>query len=955
MSKFRLRVSAILALAGSLQVILGADAPSNEVVRATSSDSTNALAGFVLEPGFRIDVIAAEPLVNSPVAISFDEKGQLYVAEMRASTNRDDARVYGRIKLLKDPDAQGQFRTSTLFADGLLWPSALACYAGGVFVASVPNVLYMKDTSGDGVADVRTTVLSGLGETNLAGRVVLPNNFNWSPDGRFYTAGIPPMASVTSTNFPDSPIPLYEGELSFNPRSLLIVPESGPADSGLTFDIFARNYVSDAFHPVRQVVYPRRYWTRNPFFVAAHELRDLTAPPASLLRVGSSFAKTETGAKTNAVMNSWCTNAEGLVVYRGNAFATNYLGNVFVCDPEAHIVRRYQLSDNGLGVAASRPGNERTSEFLACKEASFRPVQALNGADGGLYIVDAEEGDRGRIYRILPRGYKGGKLPDFKSARTFDLVAALANPNGWQRETASRLLFERQDPAAVPLLSAMLSNSVVAIARLHAAHALAAMGALTEGHALKLLQDTNSNVRQTALELCEPFISNGSVSAPLWAELQALSKDPVFTVRLQLGFTLGAVHRPERVALLAQLLYRDLTNQWMQTAVLSSLSESGGAMFRLLANDNRFRNDPVGMAFLQRLADMIGTRGTLAEVGQVVDFLGRSPLQPLEAYRMAGALGEGLYRTRSSLGLVDPNGVLANIYATALALAVDLTSPELLRIEALRMVEVSPYTYSDTSDWLLLLCNPHPLRDLRTEAIKALGRYDDPRVIPALLERWPGLPPLLRRQAVMSMLERNTRVQFVVAALENGSLPKADLPSNAVNLLRNYPDQTIAARAKRLFGPVPLRRPELMEQFRPALRLRGFADHGRELFNSQCSGCHELNGARLLLGPDLGAACVQPKESLLSSILEPNAALASNYETYLMESEEGELVIGIKAAESHLTVSLKKPGAAATIWPKLNVRSLIRQNWSLMPDGFERELSNQDMADLLEFLVRQKQ
>jgi len=551
----------------------------------------------------------------------------------------------------------------------------------------------------------------------------------------------------------------------------------------------------------------------------------------------------------------------------------------------------------------------------------------------------------------VPKDFKRPKLANLRTARTFDLVAALAQPNGWQRDTAARLLFERQDPADIPLLSSMVSNSVVAFARVQAAYTLTWLGGLNEGHVLKLLQETNAYVRQNAVLLSEYVMPNGIVPPILWDQLKTLATDPSPRVRLQLAFTAGVARRLDRIPLWGQMLARDITNVTLQTAVLSSLGEGAGPMFQLLANDNGFRNDRNGMQFLQRLADMIGTRGNVEDVHLAIQFLSRAPLQIMEAYRLTAALGDGLRRTRSSLSLVDPNGALANIYAAAFSGATDGTVAELVRIEALRMLMVSPYTFADTSDWLLLMCNPHPLNNLRAAAIDALGTYDDPRIIPAFLESWAGFSPPFRRQAVMAMLARNTRVQFVLSAIQRGSIPKADLPSDAMNLLRAYPDPIISGPARHSLGPIAIRRPDLMDQFKTSLNLKGAADRGHDLFVNRCAGCHQVGGATQMLGPDLLTARTQPKQHLLSAILEPNAQITPGYETYVLESQDCEIVLGLKTKESHVSVVMFKPNGVSSVWPKLNIRSLRQETWSMMPDGLEQGMSAQDMADLLEFLT----
>ena len=172
-------------------------------------------------------------------------------------------------------------------------------------------------------------------------------------------------------------------------------------------------------------------------------------------------------------------------------------------------------------------------------------------------------------------------------ASTRDLVASLAQPNGWLRDTAARILYQRHDPAAVYLLTNMLRNAGLPLARLHALHALEGMGALTEGAAIGALLDRDETVREHALRLCEKLVVDGNLPDGLWSQLRSMTADPSVRVRYQLAFTLGEIRRPDRVPALAELLMPDVGNERMQTAVLSSLAVGAADLLAVVGNDGR--------------------------------------------------------------------------------------------------------------------------------------------------------------------------------------------------------------------------------------------------------------------------------------------------------------------------------------------------------------------------------
>src|SRR5262245_23326464 len=189
--KFNLIVAAFLRFAIGCNATEAAKS-SNAVTRAEAL-SKSQFSGFHIEPGFRLELAAGEPMVTAPVAIAFDENGRLFVAEIPDYWDRGDAKPrLGRVRVLEGMNDAGAFQTSTVYAEDLHWPSALACYAGGVFVAAAPDIFYFKDSKGDGAVDLSKIVLTGFGGTNKLVTTALPNSFTWGLDNRVHgvTAGI---------------------------------------------------------------------------------------------------------------------------------------------------------------------------------------------------------------------------------------------------------------------------------------------------------------------------------------------------------------------------------------------------------------------------------------------------------------------------------------------------------------------------------------------------------------------------------------------------------------------------------------------------------------------------------------------------------------------------------------------------------------------------------------------
>jgi putative membrane-bound dehydrogenase-like protein len=927
------------------------------------------LAAFRVERGFRLELVAADPLVASPVALAFDENGRLFVVERPDDSDPRGTNTHsGRIRLLKDSDGKGVFHASTIYADKLPWASAVTCYDGGIFVAAGHDLLFLKDTKTNGLADMRKVIFTGFGGTNTLEAPALPNNFNWGLDNHIHAAnsGLAGAASAASASGL-APALLTGGDFSFDPRTLTVSLEAGPPQSGLTFDDRGRKFVCDPTHPLQMSLVESRYLLRNPYFPAPPEMAEVASPATAIFRlvpVNPPRPASGRSATTNelaravapaalALAPDWLTNACGCVVYRGNAFPSDYLGNVFIADPSAHIIHRAVLREAGLELAAVRAPDETNTEFVVSSDPGFRPVQIVNAPDGALYVADRQDGHGGgRIYRIVPANFKPPKPPRLGKARPYDLVAMLSHPNGWQRDTAARLLYERRDPAATRLLESMLYNSRVPLARLHALHLLDGRGALSEAHLLNALQDPDERVREHAVLLSERLVKAGVLTDALWGQLRSLATDPSVRVRYQLALTLGEIRRPDRAQVLTSIVWQNPRNLWMRAAILSSLADGASDLFLSLAGDARVRGDVVGQDWLLRLATMIGVKGQPADAAQVLTFIRQTRLDPQQTFALLYALGEGLHRARSSLARVDPQARLQYFYSQALDGLLNYAAPEPWRIEEIRLLGVGPYTLANVGDSLLLHLAGGESEAIRSVAIAALGCYNDPGIAPALIRRWGMLTPRLRHDALTALLARSDRSDAILTALENGRITGADFSSEQVNFLRTHRDPAIRRRALQLFGPVPWRRPEVVRQFKPALGLPGVPDRGRGIFLARCAACHPPDNEAQALGPELVSARIYGPEKLLTAILEPNADVRRDNLACVAETPDGENLIGLLRHENAATVTLLQPNGVTVVWPRANIQYLQAQPWSLMPTGLEEGLAPEDMADLLAYLLR---
>ncbi len=480
-----------------------------ELPRIAPVEPAAALASFRVAAGFRIEQVAAEPLVTDPVAMAFDENGWLYVVEMSDYPEQAEQAAWAKVRLLVDTDVEdvaGFDAKSTVFVDKLAWPTAVTCYDGGVFVGAVPDILYCKDTDGDGRADIRRVVFNGFDRTNVQG---LLNSFTWGLDNRIEGAAGRLSGAVRCFDVAGArPVDISGRDFSFDPRSLDLIATSGGGQYGMSFDDWGRKFVCSNSDHVQQVMFEDRYIARNPYLAAVATPRVSIAadgPAAEIFRASpiEPWRVVRTRLRVAGVIPGpiegggraagYFTSASGIAIYRGSA-APALAGMAVVGEACGGLVHRKSLAlaSDGLTLVARRIDDR--SELVASTDIWFRPVQLFNAPDGALYVADmyrevienpnslapmikkhldlTSGRDRGRIYRIVPDGFSQPRLPRLGAASTAELVQTLAHANAWHRETAARLLYERQDARAVPRLVALAAGAPAALGRLHALYAL---------------------------------------------------------------------------------------------------------------------------------------------------------------------------------------------------------------------------------------------------------------------------------------------------------------------------------------------------------------------------------------------------------------------------------------------------------------------------------------------------
>ena len=935
----------------------------------------DAVKSFKVKKGFRVELAAGEPLVNSPIAMAFDENNRLFVVEMRDySELRDEKPHLGRVRMLESTRGDGVFDKATVFADNLPWPTGVTCYGGGLFVIATPDIVWLKDTNADGKADERKVVFTGFGSAAARLNVqALPNSLNWGLDNRIHgaTSGSGGVIKQVAANLPAPDITISGRDFSFDPRTLTMRAEGPTAQYGMSFDSRGRKFVCSNSDHLQALLYDARYAGLNPHYAMPSPKMSIAAdgPAAEVFRISPDepWRIIRTRWRISGVVpgmvegggrvSGYFTGATGATIYRGDAYGPDFADNAFIGDAGGNLVHRKKIypAPDGVGFVAKRPDDEQDFEFLASTDTWFRPVQFQNAPDGCLYIadmyreviehpwsipesikqhIDLNSGsNRGRIWRIVPERMLRRAPADLGKSSVAELVKLLEHPNGWHRETAARLLTEKNERGAATLLEALLVHSKQPLARLHALQLLADFGALNAGGLERGLKDDDAHVREHSIRLAEPFLQNSAAVASLDGQLLAMTEDPSLRVRFQLALTLREVVHAGRADALARIAREE--NRLLQAAVLNAAGDDAAQLFPQLKGRTQ-----------QALAELIGARNRPAEIERVIETAKKADIAA--AFALIHSLAEGLQRAGSSLAKTDAKGALQPLFAQVARTTADVKAPEATRIAALQLLGATGYAESGTTLLALLGGNESPA--IQSAALATLARFADPALGGELTKRWGSFSSRLKSEVLTVLLARPDRAATAMAALENGTIKPTELSAAQLQALLNHGDLVLRARARRLLGNTLASRDSVVKTFLPALQLRGDATRGKLLFTERCATCHRAGKEGFALGPDLVTVKNTGAEKLLVNILDPNREVAPQYLAFTVELKDDESLVALIVNETTTHVTLRMANGIEKTLPRTTVRGMKSSGQSLMPEGLEQNLTPQGLADLLEFI-----
>ncbi len=935
----------------------------------------DAVKKMTVPDGFRVEIVASEPDIVNPVAMTFDERGRIWITESLEYPRRSSGVGRDRVKVLEDTDGDGKADRFTVFAEGLNIPSGIAVGYGGVWVANSPDLLFLQDTDGDGKADKSEVVVSGFGRSDTH---ELPNSLSWGPDGWLY--GWNGVFNPSSIKYRGKAYNFTCAIFRIHPRTrdFEVFCEGTSNPWGLAWDrqgsAFASACVIDhLWHLTETGYYHRQGGPYPPFTWKIESIVDHSHQKAA-----------------------YC----GLHFYDSDAYPPAYRERLFMGNIHGSCVNVDRLRPKGSTyVASSEP------DFLTANDAWFMPVSQKTGPDGSLYILDwydqyhcYQDANRdpagidrlkGRLYRVR---YKDTpRRAGFNLAKRSDdeLVASLGSGNGYDRETAQRLLSERDSlPVNAKLKANALDATLPGRTRMHALWTAISRAAPDPDFILSLLADRDPGIRSWGVRAAG---NARKVDPRVREKIVSMTKDSSPDVLLQVAIACRKIEGIDPIPLLLEVASASGEDSLIPQIVWRNLHPLLGDRTASLSQAvERSGNSltPGLAALLPRVIErlMSSSRPDVTTVGVLLNQL--IAARQTDGLRqsvdvIAGRLRERNLVDSSSQTLRDQVRKLAdepgverpdeiqtelNVLLTywqvepagtfTRQLFQSSTTPEALRIKALEaMVFGSPVSriLSRVGDVFKDETGRGSV-DFRGKILGVLGVCEDPEVSSFLLDLYPTLVPELKPRAVELLSQRPAWSLALLNAIGEGKVAASAVNLNQARKLQASRDPKVAAAARVRLGIVrdarsPQRERVIREMSEFLGKTPGDPVAGQAVFRRVCAQCHKIYGEGQEVGPEISQNGRASLDQILSNVLDPSLVIGASYQGTTVATSDGRVLTGLVVEDNDLRIVLKLQGGMTETVPREQVEEVKVSSLSLMPEDLEKQLKPQELADLFAFIT----
>jgi putative membrane-bound dehydrogenase-like protein len=940
---------------------------------------------FTVPEGFSVEVVASEPELLNPVAMAIDERGRFWVTESFEYPRKEAGEGRDRIKILEDTTGDGRCDKVTVFAEGLNIPSGIAVGHGGVWVANSPDILFLQDTDGDDVADSKKVIVTGFGRDDTH---ELPNSLTWGPDGWLYGLnGVFNFSKIehmgethefTCAMFRINPRPRGEGDEFAGQHDFQVWAEGTSNPWGIAFndegDAFLSACVIDHLWHLTESGYYHRQG--GPY-------------PPHTWKIGSIVEHAHQ-------MAAYC----GIVWLDTDAYPDEFSGRFYMGNIHGGCLNVDVPERRGSTYFATP-----RDDFMTANDVWHMPVSQQVGPDGSLYVLDwydryhcyqdanadPEGVDRahGRLYRVRYKDTPRVINPGFASADGEQLVALLDHGNVWYRNTAQRLIAEKSESGTLAKLRKLVAEESGLSQRMHR-HAvwtlMSSSAGLGDKTARALLASDDVFDRRWAVRAAG---DDAGLAKTLAADLKKLIGDSDVRVRQELIIAAAKVDALETVPTISAVLAdpgndEHLAHIAWQNLVPEFEAGATGAFLKSLSATETFEGKAAVLAMMPHFADYLlkQEKPDLSALVQLFDLL-RERKQEKLAARCLAALTE-----RSQSGQL--NDAQMAMLKEQLGDGIDAVlkdGPEALRLDAAllgagwkrpaalqaidrifrdenrssedRARALEALVAGEGAEFFETVANilkkPDGSDRLRAEVLANLGRSELPRVAEVVLEAWPKLTPVLRRGAVELLVQRPAWSQALLAAIEAGKVDSSVVNPMQARSMAAGADEGIRGKVEKLWGAVrtdrnPQREKVIAESRRLLRTYKGDWKKGREVFSRACAACHKLHGEGNLIGPDITKSGRGTLDQLLSNVFDPNLVIGEAYQARVAQMKDGRVIIGLPVEDNDQRLVLR----TATGQDETLARDAIEKSEvlkiSLMPEGLEATMNEQERVDLLTYL-----
>lgn len=922
----------------------------------TPLEPTQALQSLRTAPGLTAELVASEPLVQSPVALTFGPDGSVWTAEMRDYPQGGPGpESSGTIRRLTDTNGDGTLDHSQVFLDGLPFPTGVTVWRDGLLICAAPDILLARDQDHDGRADEVKKLWSGFATHNYQARV---NSLEYGLDGWIYGSCGLFGGSITCQQT-GKIVELGQRDFRCNPDTGELEPASGSTQQGRVRNDYGDWFGCDNTEPLLHYPLQEHYLRRNPGLAAERTVVSLLAEPqpGRLFPVSTQTLFALSGPPGKA------TAACGLGIYRDRLEGDAALGSALTCEPVNNLVYRQILTQSGSTFRSDRPEAEKQQEYLASSDPWFRPVQARTGPDGAIWIVDMYRfviehpiwippatlaeldtragADRGRIYRIRPQHSTLRPVQNLSRMQGAELAGCMQTPNGTVRDLVQQLILWNADLNAVPVLQELLQSQLPEV-RLQAASTLACLRKLDESTAIQLLQDSHPQVRRHALRLCEQWLPSGKETA---SAVAALRNDHAEVVRMQLACTAGMLPANQAGEVLADLLSHTASDPFLQTAARSSLNPDNILQVLTALDEN---SKSIRGQLLQQAVAITADNAAAQLLNETLVNALRTPsatMMPDAASAIRGWLQRKQQLTPANL--------------TALRQLLQKLEQSILRnqnsteehIIAARLLGTAAAFDNSAEQLLLQMLTPQSPLPLQRTAAEELLTSSGPELAATLLSKWDSMSPEIRTSLLAGFLQRNEWILSLLEAVREKQINPGELNIQQTQLLLNHPSESIRQAAATLLQmPSEESRTQLIQKFSTAIASPGDSAIGAAVFHKHCSNCHRIGNVGSDVGPDISTWGSRPVEALLQAVLDPNLAVDPRYQGYAVLLNDGRSLNGLIRDESDNSFSLLASEGKTSLLLRSDVELIRSTGKSLMPEGLEQNLTPTDLGHLYAWL-----